>query len=171
VSRRPTRSDDWGFPRWRTYGKEREAVKVRMCDQQGCGKPGDFPAPKAPNSDAKWWFCAEHVAEYNKGWDYFAGLTAEEAQARAAEEARNAAGFKSSGHWEWSQAGEDGLTPAERSAFRALDLDPTASSDEIKKRYRELAKMFHPDVNIGDAAALVKFQAVQSAYDALKARL
>jgi hypothetical protein len=171
MPRRPTRTDDWGFPRWRPYGKEREAVKVRLCEHQGCGQPGEFPAPKAPNSDAKWWFCATHVAEYNKGWDYFAGLTAEEAQARAADEARHAAGYKSGAQWSWAQASDDGLSPAERSAFRALDLDAAATGDEIKKRYRELAKQFHPDVNIGDAAALVKFQAVQSAYDALKSKL
>ena len=171
MSRKPSRSNDWGFPRWRAYGSEREPAKIRTCDQAGCGQPGDYPAPKAPNSDAKWWFCAEHVAEYNKGWDYFAGLSDEEAFARAQAEARTASGFRQSGHWQWTSGGDDGLTPAERSALRALDLEMDASSDDIKKRYRELAKQFHPDVNIGDAEALAKFQAVQSAYDALKARV
>ena len=53
---RKTRSDDWGFPRWRGYGSSREAVKVRLCDRFGCTNPGDRPAPKAPNSPERWWF-------------------------------------------------------------------------------------------------------------------
>ena len=83
---KPTRSDDWGFPRWRPYGaKSRAATKVRLCDREGCNEPGDRPAPKAPNSRERWMFCEAHAAEYNKNWNYFAGLTAEEAAKRAAE--------------------------------------------------------------------------------------
>lgn len=171
MSRRATRSNDWGFPRWRAYGSEREPAKIRLCDHAGCGQPGDFPAPKAPYSEEKWWFCAEHVADYNKSWDYFAGLSPEEAAERARKEDREAAGYRQSGHWGWTSGGEDGLSPAERSAFRALDLDPAADAETIKRRYRELAKRYHPDVNAGDAEALAKFQAVQSAYTALKARV
>src|SRR4029079_8986788 len=36
------RSDDWGFPRWRSYGdKSRSAAKVRLCDREGCNEIGD----------------------------------------------------------------------------------------------------------------------------------
>ena len=85
MARRQTRSADWGFPRWRGYGTERETVKVRLCDRHGCTLPGDCPAPKAPNSPERWWFCPDHAGEYNRHWDYFAGLSAEEAAARAAD--------------------------------------------------------------------------------------
>ena len=38
------RSDDWGFPRWRSYGdKGRAAAKVRLCDREGCNEVGDRP--------------------------------------------------------------------------------------------------------------------------------
>ena len=77
---RPTRSQDWGFPRWRGYGSAREAKPVRLCDRHGCEQPGDCPAPKSPNNPDRWYFCRDHAAEYNKGWDYFAGLDAEEAE-------------------------------------------------------------------------------------------
>ena len=69
-----TRSNDWGFPRWRGYGSAREATTVRLCDRHGCEEPGDCPAPKSPNSPDRWYFCQAHAAEYNKGWDYFEGL-------------------------------------------------------------------------------------------------
>ena len=40
------RSDDWGFPRWRSYGeKGRHAAKLRLCDREGCNEVGDRPAP------------------------------------------------------------------------------------------------------------------------------
>src|SRR2546423_8210195 len=81
------RSDDWGFPRWRSYGeKGRTAAKVRLCDREGCNEIGDRPAPKAPHSRERWYFCETHAAEYNKNWNYFAGLSPEEAARRAAEE-------------------------------------------------------------------------------------
>ncbi len=76
---RPTRSNDWGFPRWRGYGSGREAQAVRLCDRDGCDAPGDCPAPKSPNNPERWYFCRDHAAEYNRGWDYFQGLSAEEA--------------------------------------------------------------------------------------------
>ena len=54
MARSSSRSNDWGFPRWRGYGSERGATKVRLCDRHGCDKPGDRPAPKAPNSPERW---------------------------------------------------------------------------------------------------------------------
>src|SRR3546814_11855584 len=79
---RPSRNNDWGFPRWRAYGSERGATKVRLCDRDGCGEAGDRPAPKSPNNPERWYFCEAHAAEYNRGWDYYAGLSAEAAAAR-----------------------------------------------------------------------------------------
>ena len=85
------RSDDWGFPRWRSYGdKGRGAARLRLCDREGCTEIGDRAAPKAPNSKDRWYFCEAHAAEYNKNWNYFAGLSPEEAERRAAEESRGA---------------------------------------------------------------------------------
>ena len=54
--------------------KGRDAAKLRLCDRDGCSEIGDRPAPKAPNSADRWYFCETHAAEYNKNWNYFAGL-------------------------------------------------------------------------------------------------
>ena len=91
---RSSRSTDWGFPRWRGYGADREAVQVRICDRHGCDKPGDCPAPKSPTSKDRWYFCPAHAAEYNRNWNYFEGLSEEEAKAREADERRDASGFQ-----------------------------------------------------------------------------
>ena len=85
---RQGRSNDWGFPRWRSYGAAREAQQVRLCDRFGCDQPGNCPAPKSPNSRERWYFCSEHAAEYNRNWDYFQGLDQEEREQRERDERR-----------------------------------------------------------------------------------
>lgn len=167
---RRTRSDDWGFPRWRPYGSEREAVKVRTCDMPECNQPGTFKAPKSPWSDEKYLFCQAHVTEYNQNYDYFRGLSDEEAKQRAHDEARTAAGYRNAAHWAWAQDGADGLTPGERDAYRALELEPDASEEDIKKAYRKLAKQYHPDTAGTSAEVTAKFHAVLTAYEILTAR-
>jgi len=162
------RSDDWGFPRGRPYGSGREPAEVRLCDRHGCTAPGDRPAPKAPNSPERWHFCEAHAAEYNKNWDYFAGLDAEAAAARAAEESSGASAYRQAGHWGWGGPGDGSRTRDEMRALGALDLDSDASFDDIKAAYRKLAKENHPDIKPGDAEAAERFKQVQAAYDVLR---
>lgn len=165
MARKTSRNYDWGFPRWRPYGSERAAAEVRLCDRDGCTNVGDKPAPKSPNSPERWWFCEAHAAEYNKQWDYFQGLTAEEAEAReqaAAGERR----YRRAEHWAWGE-GDGTRSRAELDALKALDLESDADDTAIKAAHRRLVKLHHPDRNAGDADAAAKFQAVQAAYEVL----
>src|SRR3546814_7065009 len=114
------RSTDWGFPRWRGYGSEREAVRVRLCDRHGCEEPGDRPAPKSPNSKDRWYFCEQHAAEYNRNWNYFEGLSDEEAKAREAEEQRDAGGFAESKHYGWGGPGDGSRSEEHTSELQSL---------------------------------------------------
>jgi L-alanine-DL-glutamate epimerase-like enolase superfamily enzyme len=165
---RPTRSQDWGFPRWRSYGAEREAVNVRLCDRHGCDAPGDCPAPKSPNSRERWYFCAEHAGEYNRNWDYFQNLTAEEAAAREAEERRDASGYSDAKFYGWGGAGDGTRSRDEMRALEALELESDADFTEIKAAWRRLAKSNHPDVRPGDADAAARFGVIQAAWDVLR---
>lgn len=166
---RSSRSSDWGFPRWRGYGADREAVSVRLCDRHGCAEPGDCPAPKAPNSPDRWYFCQAHAGEYNRGWNYFEGLSAEEAAEREAAEQRDAAGFTTSRHNAWAGPGDGTRTRDELRALDVLELAVDATFDEVRAAWRRLAKVNHPDVKPGDADAAGRFQAIQAAYDVLRA--
>ena len=165
---RATRSNDWGFPRWRAYGSERGATQVRLCDRVGCDRPGDCPAPKAPNSPERWYFCQDHAGEYNRGWDYFAGLSAEEAAAREAGERRDGAGFANAGHYRWAGEGDGTRSRDELKALGVLELEVDAGFDAIKAAWRRLAKANHPDVRPGDEDAAARFRAVQAAWDVLR---
>jgi hypothetical protein len=163
------RSNDWGFPRWRAYGAAgRGASKVRLCDREGCGEVGDRPAPKAPNSNERWYFCEPHAAEYNKNWNYFAGLSPEEAARRAAEEESGASAFRQSAQWQWAGPGDGTRSRDEMRALDVLELDPDAEFKEVKTAYRRLAKEHHPDTNAGNKEAADKFQKVQAAYEVLR---
>jgi len=51
--------------------------------------------------------------------------------------------------------------------YRELGVSSDASTDEIKKAYRKLARENHPDANPGNAEAEKKFKAVSEAYGVL----
>lgn len=159
---------DWGFPRWRGYGSTRAAEQVRLCDRVGCDKRGDCPAPKSPNSPERWYFCQEHAAEYNRGWDYFAGLSKEEAEARAKDERQRSEGFRESAHYGWAGSGDGSRSRDEMRALEILGLESDADMDAVKAAWRALAKETHPDVKPDDPEAAKLFQAGQAAYDVLR---
>ena len=162
------RSNDWGFPRWREYGASREAEAVRVCDRHGCDAPGDRPAPKSPNSPERWYFCQAHAAEYNRNWNYFEGLTAEDAAAREQSERMGADAFASASHYGWGGPGDGSRSRDELRALDVLELESDADFEAIKAAYRRLAKANHPDLKPGDADAAVRFQAVQASYEVLR---
>ncbi len=49
--------------------------------------------------------------------------------------------------------------------YQILELDSNASLEEVKKAYRRLAKIYHPDKNHNDPTATDKFTAITNAYD------
>ena len=165
---RSTRSTDWGFPRWRGYGSEGGATKVRMCDRHNCDQPGNCPAPKSPNSPERWYFCVEHAGEYNRGWDYFEGLSAEDAAEREKGERRDASGFAEASHYGWSGPGDGTRSRDEMRALAVLELENDAGFDEIKLAWRRLAKANHPDTRPDDKEAAERFRLIQAAWDVLR---
>lgn len=169
MARSTSRSVDWGFPRWRGYGSASEAATIRLCDRHGCTAPGDCPAPKSPNSPDRWYFCEIHAGEYNRGWNYFEGLSAEEAVAREAEERRGADGFAEASHYAWGGPGDGTRTRDEMRALDVLGLDADADFDMVRAAWRRLAKQVHPDLRPGDQEAAARFRAIQAAYDVLRA--
>ena len=47
----------------------------RRCEHPGCLQTATAKAPKSrERMDDHYWFCQPHAAEYNRGWDFFAGM-------------------------------------------------------------------------------------------------
>lgn len=57
---------------------------------------------------------------------------------------------------------------SKRDYYEILGVDPSASEEEIKRRYRRLALQYHPDRNPGDKEAEERFKEAAEAYDILR---
>ena len=169
MARTTSRSNDWGFPRWRGYGAASEATRVRLCDRHGCEQPGNCPAPKSPNNPDRWYLCTDHAAEYNRGWNYFEGLSAEEAAEREAADRATQDGYANAKHYAWGGPGDGTRSRDEMRALGVLGLESDASFDDVRTAWRGLAKENHPDLRPGDKDAAARFQQIQAAYEVLRA--
>ena len=59
----------------------------RACEWPGCRAPAKARAPKSREMmNEHYWFCQAHAAEYNRNWDFFAGMS--EGEVAAAQAAR-----------------------------------------------------------------------------------
>jgi DnaJ-class molecular chaperone len=56
----------------------------------------------------------------------------------------------------------------DRDYYEVLGVTRTASQDEIRKAYLQLARQHHPDANPDDPSAAERFQELQNAYEVLK---
>lgn len=66
----------------RSRASEEEFVCERACDWEGCDEPGTHRAPKGRHADGQYHhFCLAHVREYNKSYNYFAGMDDNETRA------------------------------------------------------------------------------------------
>lgn len=72
------RLDSKYFDRIRTRRKvePRAEPAAPTCQWDGCDKKGVHRAPVGRNAEGQYFmFCFEHVKEYNKGYNYFSGLS------------------------------------------------------------------------------------------------
>ena len=58
-------------------------------------------------------------------------------------------------------------------AYKSLEIEPTATDEDIKKAYRRMAKKYHPDLvnELGEdvkKSATEKFRSINEAYESLK---
>lgn len=162
-------------------------VPLRACDCPGCAQIGEYRAPKNRDLTEHYWFCLDHVRDYNKRWDYFAGMSADEIEAQI----RKATVWERPswpiGNWrtreqnlreevmrEFFDGGDSEtfhpppMPLAEREALEALELTPPVTFAAIKMQYRALVKVHHPDANGGSREAEEKFKSINQAFTVLK---
>lgn len=171
------------------------SCKTRPCDVPGCTGEGLHRAPKARDRlNDYFWFCLDHVREYNKAWDYYAGMSETEIERHLRQDATWQRPTWPMGFWRVQEnkiresvfrdfgLGDDAgdgerartetrarMRTPEEDALILLDLDPPVDFARIKARYKELVKLHHPDANGGDKAAEEKLKLINQAYTTLKA--
>ncbi|MCB1990477.1 MAG: J domain-containing protein [Geminicoccaceae bacterium] len=158
----------------------------RCCEWPGCAERGDFPAPRSPQAlRAFLWLCLEHVRDYNRSWNYFAGMNEDEIEAHrradftwhrpswrfggvgAAGEApfHDPFGFFADGGPGAGSRPEPTPPPGKPMRMMAvLDLEPGFTLVELKARYKTLVKRHHPDRHGGDRDAEERLKAINEAY-------
>ena len=180
-------------PRPRAYAPDPDAPG-QTCDMPGCSEAGAYRAPKSRGTLRDYfWFCLEHVRGYNASWDYYKGMTPGEIEMQlradtawqrptwplgrlggsAYDEAalRDPLDVLSAGRY---RRGRGNWTPhpdapnALRGPLATLGLDWPVTLDEVKARYKELAKRHHPDANGGDRAAEERLKTINLAYAAVR---
>jgi molecular chaperone DnaJ len=60
------------------------------------------------------------------------------------------------------------MATSKRDYYEVLGVGKEADGEEVKRAYRKLAMQYHPDRNVGDTEAEVKFKEAAEAYDVLR---
>lgn len=171
-------------------------TSTRVCDHPGCDLPGKYRAPKSPDTlDEYFWFCKDHIKEYNLKWNFFettgeAGVQDQTDKDRVWE--RETKPFKKSAEERaWERLGIDDahqvlggnatqnpgksitgstrkLPATERRAVEILDAKDHWTKAEIRKSYKALIKVLHPDMNGGDRSQEDQLNEVVWAWDQIK---
>jgi hypothetical protein len=172
---------------------------LRMCEQPGCEKAGEYRAPRARNALNDYrWFCLDHVREYNRAWDYYKGMAPNEIEGH----------LRSDAGWQrptWPLGRLGGLNPFAseylrdplgvlrdtplhqarqqkpkradeapgelRAALDLMELTWPLDAATLRARYKEFAKRYHPDANGGDRSAEEKLKDINRAYSLLRRRV
>ncbi|MDC0736952.1 J domain-containing protein [Cognatishimia sp. SS12] len=180
-------------PRGRRSMSGESATSTRVCEKDGCEEAGKYRAPKAPDVlDEYRWFCKDHVREYNAQWSFFEGKTEAETNAQKSKDKvweRETKRMDDPEARAWARLGiEDPhqvlggnatqnpgrhavgrrLPPTERRAIDILEAKDDWSKAEIRKAYKKLIKVLHPDMNGGDRSQEEQLQEVVWAWDQIK---
>jgi hypothetical protein len=160
---------------------------TRPCDHPGCAGHGGFRAPKSRRSlNDYYWFCLEHVREYNRSWDYYKGMSPGEIEAEMRRDTtwqrpswplgrlglgndeRVIDPFGALGKGKPAPRRDANEAPPElRAPLATLDLTWPVTRADVKRAYKALAKRHHPDANSGDKAAEDRLKTINAAYTAL----
>jgi len=166
---------------------------IKICDHKNCNEKGAYKAPKSRlNLNQYYFFCLNHVKEYNRSWDFYKGLSVDEIELSLRKDIL----------WDrpsWPLNGNpknvleqiriflnndyslfekekdlqnflknkvivQDLSPEEQKSMNVLGLNMPINVEKIKKAYKKLVKIFHPDINKENKDAEKLFKEINQAY-------
>lgn len=168
---------------------------VKYCEWVNCNKKGAYKAPRNRNFLREFhWFCLEHVKIYNNKWDYFSGCSSNEIEKEIREDTTwhrptwpmgiyNNAFYTEDDKFNIFE-NENTKTNNKTStynkndsetkildAFTTLGLKRDSSLPEVKRRYKTLVKIYHPDKQINEKNTSDKLIVINAAYSILIEKL
>ena len=166
-----------------------------ICEWYKCKNKGKYKAPiEKDNSKRFKWLCKEHIATFNKQWDYFANMTQNEIENFLKSDAtwhRPTQKFGSLDNFFsmlWSNALDDkfkifyekensnanirsNLSTKDREAFKTMGLKLSDNWVTIQKQFKSLVKKFHPDKNPGNKMFEDHLKKITMAYSHLRSMM
>lgn len=173
-------------------------ASYKSCEMPSCPGEGTFRAPRDRSLSNHYWFCQDHITEYNRAWNFFDGMNQKEvedqilksmfgdrptwrydADGMAEENIRRQAyefhgtgdaDNKSSRAWQEYQENQNKVdsNSAEFEALAIFGLEPPLNLDDIKAQYKKLAKKYHPDLNKDNPNAEEQLKKINMSYTVLK---
>ena len=165
------------------------AAPEHICDKEGCGRAAEFRAPKDRTLTDYYWFCLEHVQEYNAQWDYYQGMSPLEIEEQLKQDVcwqrptwklgergtdpsmfsdplgiKNEAFGKSDKENPFRPESSLRADPAVAAAAGILELAFPLEIENVRLNYKRLAKRYHPDSNGGNKELEEKFKDITEAY-------
>ncbi len=172
-----------------------EKTHFKKCDKNGCAEKGEFRAPKSRLMlNQYYFFCLDHIKEYNKSWDFYKGLSVSQIENSMREDTiwnrpswplkgnaykvieqineffgdeLNDLNVKEDNKYFQNKLLDENLTSVENKALSILKLNLPITLEKIKKNYKKLVKIFHPDVNGNNKIAEEKFKEINQSYKTL----
>lgn len=177
--------------------KNKNPQTTRICNHQDCNEPGICKAPQDRTLRSYYWFCPKHAAEYNKNWDFYKGLDPDEIENHLRNDTTWQRPTWKLGHgtipkgdkihdrfgiFHEADLGLNGRhmpPPAHEKRERKLilaiefmELSWPTTKTEVKRQYKKLAKIYHPDTTKEDLKTAAKlFQKLTDSYTYLMERL
>ena len=172
-----------------------EKSSFKKCDIKNCKETGKFKAPKSRvKLNEYYFFCLEHVKEYNKSWDFYKGLSVNQIESsmrediiwnrpswplkgnpyKVIEQINNFfsediehLNYENKDSYFKNKLIDETLSMEDTKALNDLELKMPISLEKIKKNYKKLVKIFHPDVNGNNKKAEEKFKQINESYKLL----
>ena len=176
-----------------SIGEEFDFSPTRLCQKDQCKEEGLYPAPKFRDSAHYYWFCLDHVKDYNQKWDYYKGMNPQEIDSHQRAdmtwhrpswplgEGSSRKFIHTNGRIHdpfsifQSEREDHGKAPCpfhpdsdEAKALQLMDLEMPLEFELLRNRYKALVKKYHPDHNPEDPLGEERLKTINHAYSVLK---
>ena len=162
------------------------------CNNPECNLDAEYKAPISPNNLREYqWFCLYHIKEYNKNWNYFENMSADEIEAFIEDDIighrkTNKIGANNNNFFDktnkirenifssFNHIGNEDLSSTSFSsdyinALAELNInDKSATLEDIKSKFKDIVKQLHPDTVGYKEENIEKLKKVLESYKIIK---